>query len=322
MLTLGRQEIESLLPLGECVEVMAETLMALARGDALQPLRQAHWLPDRRGLLGVMPGALLDGGGLDETAVLGVKVVTVFPGNHARGEETHLGSVLLFDGEMGKPLAILDAAAVTAVRTAAVSALATRLLAREEASRLALLGSGIQARAHLAALLEVRPLRQVRVWSRHAEKAHRFAAEESVRYGLSVEAAATAREAVKDADVVCTVTSSNEPVLAGSWLAPGAHVNAVGACTPTAREIDTEAVRRARVFVDRRESALSEAGDLLIPIQEGAVGEDHIVGELGDLLLGRLPGRRSAEEITLFESLGLAVEDLAAARHVWRKALR
>ena len=322
MLTLGRQEIETLLPLGECVEVMAETLIALARGEVLQPLRQAHWLPDRHGLLGVMPGALLNGGGLDGRAVIGVKIVTVFPGNHGRGEETHLGSVLLFDCDLGKPLAILDAAAVTAVRTAAVSTLATRLLAREDASRLALLGSGTQARAHLAALREVRPLREVRVWSLHPENARRFAAEESVRHGLPVEAAATAREAVADADVVCTVTSSTEPVLAGSWLAPGTHVNAVGACTPTAREIDTEGVLRARLFVDRRESALAESGDLLIPIQEGAVGEDHIAGELGDLLLGLLPGRRSAEEITLFESLGLAVEDLAAARHVWRKALR
>jgi alanine dehydrogenase len=321
-LTLGRQEIEALLPLGECVEVMAETLIALARGEVLQPLRQAHWLPDRHGLLGVMPGALLNGGGLDGRAVIGVKIVTVFPGNHGRGEETHLGSVLLFDCDLGKPLAILDAAAVTAVRTAAVSTLATRLLAREDASRLALLGSGTQARAHLAALREVRPLREVRVWSLHPENARRFAAEESIRHGLPVETADTAREAVADADVVCTVTSSNEPVLAGSWLAPGTHVNAVGACTPTAREIDTEAVLRARLFVDRRESALAEAGDLLIPIQEGAVGEDHIAGELGDLLLGRLPGRRSAEEITLFESLGLAVEDLAAARHVWRKSLR
>lgn len=319
MLSLDRQKIESLLPPGECVEVMAEALSALARGDALQPLRQAHWLPDHRGLLGLMPGALLDGG---REAVLGVKVITVFPGNHARGEETHLGSVLLFDSGQGTPLAILDAAAVTAVRTAAVSALATRLLAREGASRLALLGSGTQARTHLAALREVRPLRQVRVWSRHPENARRFAEEESARHGLPIEAAATAREAVAEADVICTVTSSTEPVLEGAWLAPGAHVNAVGACTPSAREIDTELVRRARLFVDRRESALAEAGDLLIPILEGAVGEDHIVGELGDLLLGLLPGRRSAEEITLFESLGLAVEDLAAARHVWRKSLR
>jgi ornithine cyclodeaminase len=264
-----------------------------------------------------MPGALLDG---EEGAVLGIKVITVFPGNHERGEESHLGSVLLFEAEMGRPLAILDAAAVTAIRTAAVSALATRLLARQDAGDLALLGSGVQARSHLAALREVRPLRRVRVWSRHPESARRFAAEESERHGLSVQAVATAREAVEGADLVCTVTSAREPVLEGAWLAPGAHVNAAGACTPAARELDTDAMRRARLFVDRRESALAEAGDLLIPMRNGELGEDHIAGELGDLLLGRVPGRRAPEEITLFESLGLAVEDLAAARHVWRKA--
>ncbi len=317
MLILGREEVERLLPMGECIEVMAEALATLARGEALQPLRQAHWLPDRRGLLGVMPGALLDG---EDGAVLGIKVITVFPGNHARGEESHLGSVLLFEAEMGKPLAILDAAGITEIRTAAVSALATRLLAREDAGDLALLGSGVQARSHLAALREVRPLRRVRVWSRHPESARRFAAEESARHGLPVEAVATARDAVEGADLVCTVTSAREPVLEGAWLAPGAHINAAGACTPMARELDTEAMLRARLFVDRREAALAEAGDLLIPLREGRLGEDHIAGELGDLLLGRIPGRRSPDEITLFESLGLAVEDVAAARHVWRKA--
>lgn len=311
MLILGREDVQRLLPMGECIEVMAQALSALARGEALQPLRQAHWLPDRRGLLGVMPGALWDG---DGGTVLGIKVITVFHGNRERGEESHLGSVLLFEGEMGKPVACLDAAAVTEIRTAAVSALATRLLTREDAGDLALLGSGVQARSHLAAMKEVRPLRRVRVWSRHPEKARRFAAEQGV------ELAATAREAVEGADLICTVTSAREPVLEGAWLAPGAHINAAGACTPTVREIDTEAVRRARVFVDRRESALAEAGDLLVPMREGAVGEDHIVGEIGDVLVGRISGRRSPEEITLFKSLGLAVEDLAAARFVWRRA--
>jgi alanine dehydrogenase len=314
MLILGRDEVERLLPMGECIEVMAEALTLLARGEALQPLRQAHWLPDKSGLLGVMPGALLDGDGGDG-GVLGIKVITVFHGNHLQGEESHLGSVLLFEAGMGKPLAILDAAPLTAIRTAAVSALATRLLAREDAGDLALLGAGVQARTHLAALREVRTLRRVRVWSHHPESARHFAAEESV------EAVASAREAVEGADLVCTVTSAREPVLEGAWLAPGAHVNAVGACTSAVREIDTEALRRARLFVDRRESALAEAGDLLIPLRAGEVGEDHIAGELGDLLLGRLPGRRSPDEITLFESLGLAVEDLAAARWVWRKAV-
>lgn len=319
MLTLSREEVERLLPMGECIEVMAEALSALARGEALQPLRQAHWLPDRRGLLGVMPGALWGG---DGGTVLGIKVITVFPGNHERGEESHLGSVLLFEGDMGKPLASLDAAAITEIRTAAVSALATRLLAREDAGDLALLGSGVQARSHLAAMKEVRPLRRVRVWSRHPESARRFAGQESARHGLPIETAATAREAVEGADLICTVTSAREPILEGAWLAPGTHINAAGACTPAARELDTEAVRRARVFIDRRESALAEAGDLLIPMRAGELGEDHIAGEIGDVLLGRLPGRRSPEEITLYESLGIAVEDVAAARYVWRKLAR
>jgi ornithine cyclodeaminase len=317
MLILNREDVERLLPMRECIEVMAEALSALARGEALQPLRQAHWLPDRRGLLGVMPGALWDD---DKGTVLGIKVITVFPGNHARGEESHLGSVLLFEGDMGKPVALLDGAAVTEIRTAAVSALATRLLARKDAGDLALLGSSVQARSHLAALKEVRPLRRVRVWSRDPEHVRRFIAEESARHGLSIEAAASARDAVEGADLICTVTSSREPVLEGAWIAPGAHVNAAGASIPAARELDTEAVRRARLFIDRRESALNEAGDLLIPIREGAVGEDHIVGEIGDLLVGRNPGRQSPEEITLFKSLGLAVEDVAAARFVWRRA--
>jgi len=313
MLILGREDVERLLPMGECIEVITGALAALARGEALQPLRQVHRLPGRQSLLVVMPGALQDD-------VLGVKVLTIVPGNAAHGEETHLGSVLLFEAERGRPVALLDAAALTAIRTAAVSAVATRLLARDEAGDLALLGAGVQARTHLEALRHVRPLRRVRVWSRHPENARRFAAAESERHGLSIEPAATAREAVEGADLVCTLTAASEPILEGAWLAPGAHVNAVGACTPNARELDTEAVRRARLFVDRRESALAEAGDLMIPLRRGELGEDHIAGELGDLLLDRLPGRTAPEEVTLFKSLGLAVEDLAVARHVWREA--
>jgi ornithine cyclodeaminase len=266
-----------------------------------------------------MPGALLGEAG--EEPLLGLKVITVFPGNHAHGLESHLGVVMLFEGEHGRPVALLEAAAVTAIRTAAVSALATRLLAPPAAGDLAILGAGVQARSHLAALREVRPIRRLRVWSRNGENARRFAAEVAERDGLEAVASPSAQEAVASADLICTVTSAREPVLAGEWLSPGAHVNAVGACTPAARELDSAAVARARLFVDRRESALNEAGDLLIPLREGTVGEDHIRGELGDLLLGRIEGRRDAAEVTLFKSLGLAVEDLAAARHVYRKAL-
>lgn len=254
-------------------------------------------------------------------SVAGVKVVSIFPENRLRGDESHFGVVLLFETETGRPIAHLDAASITAIRTAAVSAVATRLLARDDAGDLALLGAGVQARTHLAALREVRPLRRVRVWSRRPQSAARFAAEEGARHGLAVEAVPSAAAAVAGADLVCTVTSSHQPVLNGEWLQPGAHVNAVGASLASARELDSAAVARARLFVDRRESAVNESGDYLVPLREGLIAEDHIRGELGDLLLGRLAGRRSPAEITLFKSLGLAVEDLAAGYHVYRQAL-
>jgi ornithine cyclodeaminase/alanine dehydrogenase-like protein (mu-crystallin family) len=312
LLFLNRTEIEALLPMAECIEVVEEALRALTRGEAVQPLRSALWMPDRHGLLGVMPGILGSLGGDDP--VTGVKVITVMPGNHAHGEESHQGVVVLFEQERGRPLAILDATAVTAIRTAAASAVATRALAREDAGDLAILGSGTQARTHLEAMRAVRTLRRVRVWSRNPESARRFAQEEGI------ETAASAREAVQGADLICTVTASMEPVLHGDWIYPGAHVNAVGACTPRARELDAAAVARSRLFVDRRESALAEAGDFLLAREEGAVTDSHILGELGEVLEGRVPGRQSAEEVTLFKSLGIAVEDLAAGRHVYRKA--
>jgi ornithine cyclodeaminase len=337
LLYLGAAEIEALLPAGECLELMEAALRELARGEAVQPLRSVMrlaGLAEPGGLLGLMPGQIgcegmpppgAGGGGAALPAgVVGIKVVTLFPGNRERSEETHLGAVLLFDTDLGKPLAYLDAAAITAIRTAAVSAVATRALARPEAGDLALLGAGVQARTHLAALRAVRDVRRVRVWSRRPESARRFAAEESARHGLTVEAVETAAAAVAGADLVCTVTAARQPVLRGEWLAPGTHVNAVGACTPAARELDSAAVAGARLFVDRRESALHESGDFLVPLREGAIGEGHIEAELGDLLEGRAAGRgtaTAATEITLFKSLGLAIEDLAAAYHVYRRAL-
>jgi len=266
-----------------------------------------------------MPGML--GNLQGEGSVTGAKVISVMPGNHAHGEESHQGIVLLFEQERGRPLAILDAGAVTAIRTAAASAVATRALARKEAGDLAILGSGTQARSHLEAMRAVRTLRRVRVWSRNPESAFRFAEEAGEALGLSVEPVASAREAVEEADLICTVTAATSPILLGDWIFPGAHVNAVGACTPKARELDSAAVARSRLFVDRRESALAEAGDFLLARNEGAITNDHILGETGEVLEGKVPGRRSGEEITLFKSLGIAVEDLAAGRHVYAKAL-
>jgi ornithine cyclodeaminase/alanine dehydrogenase-like protein (mu-crystallin family) len=334
LLYLGADEVERLLPMGECIALMEQALRDLALGAGVQPLRSVMRLDGPPGLLGVMPGQIQVHAGARSAAdpagealgrppgsVAGVKVVSIFPGNRERGDESHFGAVLLFETETGRPIAHLDAAAITAIRTAAVSALATRLLARDDAGDLALLGAGVQARTHLAALREVRELRRVRVWSRRPESARRFAAEEGARHRLPVEAAPSAAAAVAGADLVCTVTASREPVLAGDWLAPGVHVNAVGSSAASARELDGAAVARSRLFVDRRESTINESGDYLFALREGAIGEDHIQGEIGELLLGRLAGRRSASEITLFKSLGLAVEDLAAAHHVYRQAV-
>ncbi|HYM81260.1 MAG TPA: ornithine cyclodeaminase family protein, partial [Candidatus Limnocylindria bacterium] len=226
-----------------------------------------------------------------------------------------------FEVEHGRLVAVVDASAITAIRTAAVSAVATRALARPDAGDLAILGSGVQAASHLEAMRAVRPLGRVRVWSRTPENARAFAEREARRHGLAVEPMPSARDALEGADLVCTTTAAREPIVLGEWLVPGAHVNAVGACFAGARELDSAAVARARLFVDRRESALNEAGDFLIARQEGAIGDDHIAGELGEVLLGRVAGRTSPDQITLFESLGLAVEDLAVAEHIHRKAL-
>jgi len=271
-------------------------------------------LPDPANMLILMPAYLGD------PPALGLKVITIFPGNAGTEFDSHPGVVMLFDTAHGQPLAIMDASEITAIRTAAVSGVATRLLAREDAGDLALLGSGVQARTHLEAMLAVRPIRRVRVWSPTAGRLRAFAESASRRHGRAVEVSGSAREAVAGAEIICTCTASAEPVLLGDWIAPGAHINAVGSSTAGARELDTAAVARARLYVDRRESTLNEAGDFLIPKREGVIDDAHILGEIGDLLLDRAPGRTSPDDVTLFKSLGLAIEDVASARHIYEKA--
>jgi alanine dehydrogenase len=314
VLIANQEQVTALLPMSECIEVMEATLKMLAQGEALLPLRTMMALPDRSDLLGLMP-AYLRG-----IQALGVKVIAAFPSNAGTEYDSHKGVVLLFDGEHGLLRAVVDGTAITAIRTAAVSGVATRLLARPDAGDLALIGAGTQAITHLAAMRHVRSLRRVRVFSVPVEGAHQFATRESERHGLAIEVMPTAQEAVKGADLICTVSTSHEPVVKGEWLAPGAHINAVGAFSPTTRELDTATVVKSRLYVDRREATLSEAGEFLIPKREGVIDERHIVGEIGEVLVGRVQGRRSPEEITLFKSLGIAVEDLAAADHVLKKA--
>jgi ornithine cyclodeaminase/alanine dehydrogenase-like protein (mu-crystallin family) len=315
VLFVNEPGVHELLPMEACIPLMHDALISLAKGDVVLPLRSKVRLPDGSGVLGLMPGYL----GQPES--FGLKVVTVMPGNHGTPYDSHQGVVMLFGVAHGEPLAILDATAITAIRTAAASAAATDALANPDAGDLALLGSGAQARTHLAAMQCVRSLRRVRVWSRNRANAARFAREEGNRRGLVIEAAASAEEALRDADIVCTATAAREPVLLGDWLVPGAHVNAVGACFPTSRELDTEAVRRSRFFTDCRESCLNEAGDFLIARAEGAIGDAHLLGEVGEVFLDKVPGRVSSDDITIFESLGIAIEDLAAAHFIHRRAL-
>lgn len=301
VLVLDERQVRELLPFSECIGVMEEALAALARGEVFQPLRSLVRAPDAPGFLGLMPAYRQTG-----KAYWGLKEVCVFPGNPARGLDTHLGAVLLHSGETGELLAVINASAVTAIRTAAVSAVATKLLARPEAAILAILGSGVQAKSHRDAIPLVRPIKEVRMYSRTRQ-----------------ENCASAEEAVRDADVIVTATSSREPVLRRAWIKPGAHINAVGSSIATARELDSATVAQAALFVDRRESTIHESGDYLFALEEGAIsGPEHIRGEIGELLIGKAEGRRSPDEITLFKSLGLAVEDLASAAYLLEKATR
>jgi len=316
VLVLSHRDVLAALSPEACAEAMAAVLAGHARGETFMPLRSVMVPPGAAGFMGLMPGWRgRPGGG---AAAFALKVVCIMPGNPGRGLDAHQGLVTLFDGESGVPTAILDASAVTAVRTAAVTAVATGVLARDDARTLAVLGAGTQARAHLRALAGVRDFEQVRVYAptrAHAQAVIQELAGElagAPRGELSV--AASAEEAVRGADVVVTVTNAREPVLRHAWLKPGAHVSAVGASTPQARELDTDTVAASALFCDSRESLRHEAGEFRLAVAEGKIaGEEHIRAELGEVLAGTAAGRRDAAELTLFRSLGLAIEDLAAA---------
>lgn len=316
VLILNHREVRQLLPMVDCMAVLEQVFKTLAQGDAVQPLRWPLWLPDRSGLLGMMPGYV---GG--EIEMMGIKTVSVMPGNHGTPYDSHQGTVMLFEKEHGILKAIVDASEITAVRTAAASGVATKLLANSDASDLAIIGSGVQAKSHLTAMLAVRPIERVRVFSPNAERLTAFCEWAKKTHDVLVEPMSDVETAVANAHIICTTTSAREPVLLGKWLAPGAHINAVGSSAAHARELDSTAVAKSRLFVDWRESTINESGDYLIPMQEGVIDENHIVAELGKLLMGKADGRRAADEITLFDSLGLAVEDIAAAHFVYEQAL-
>jgi len=314
VLFVNEQGVHDLLPMNACIPLMRDALTLLSDRDVVMPLRTKVGLPDGSGVLGLMPGYL----GNPES--FGLKVVSVMPKNHGTGYDSHQGVVMLFGVDHGEPLAIIDATAITAIRTAAASAAATDVLANKDAGDLALIGTGAQGRTHLAAMRCVRDIRRVRVWSKTPANAERFAREEADRFKIDIEAADSAEAAVRDADLICTTTAAREPVVRGEWLSPGAHINAVGACFPAARELDTETVRRARLFTDSRESCLNEAGDFLLARAEAKIGDDHVLGEIGGVFSGKIPGRTSHDDITTYESLGVAIEDLASAHFILEQA--
>ncbi|HEY3734837.1 MAG TPA: ornithine cyclodeaminase family protein [Streptosporangiaceae bacterium] len=307
VLVLSHRDVLAALQPEACAEAMAAVLAGHARGETFMPLRSVMMPPDAAGFMGLMPGWRAS------RASFALKAVCIMPGNPARGLDAHQGLVTLFDGETGLPTAILDASAITEVRTAAVTAVATRVLARPQASTLAVLGAGTQARAHLRALAAVRAFERVRIYAPTEAHARELAGQ-GAAYGGEVSVAASAEQAVADADVVVTATSARQPVLRRAWLKPGAHVNAVGASSPQAREIDTATVAASALFCDSRESLQAEAGEFQLAIAEGLIaGLPHVRAELGEVLAGAAEGRRDNSELTLFRSLGLAIEDLAAA---------
>ncbi len=314
LLILNHAEVEELLAMRDCIDVMADAFADLARGEVEQPLRTIFRPPNVKGVMALMP--TFRGG---DRPLFGLKAICVFPGNAAIGKDAHQGGVMLFDGLTGELLAMANASAVTAIRTAAVSGLATKVLANEDAGDLALIGAGVQARKHLEAMACARDIRRVRVTALRFEHAKLFAEQMQPTIAIPIEPVETAAEAVHGADIIVTATTTRDPVVRREWISAGAHINAIGTFSPKAREIDSATMAAANVFTDRRESAFNEAGDYLLAAQEGMIGPDD-VAELGDVLIGSNPGRTSPDEITLFKSLGLAIEDLAATFYLYQKA--
>lgn len=312
---LTEAHVSALLPLADLIAAMETALARFSAGEVLQPVRSVLMVGPQKAYFGLMPAYVAD------PPQLGAKIVTVFGDNHARGLPSHLATILLLDPDTGALIALMDGRYITEARTAAVSAVSARHLARPEASTLAILGAGVQARSHLEAIAAVRPIRHARIWSPTASSRERFVAEMSGHVPAALTAAASAEAAVRGADIVVLVTSSPTPVLDHAWVAPGTHVISVGACRPDQREMDPALVAAGRLVVDSRAAALVESGDVVGGIAEGRFSAAHVTGELGDIVRGALAGRASADEITIFKSLGMAVEDVVAADLVYRRAV-
>lgn len=309
MIVLSERDVAALLPIETAIDVVAKAMMGVSEGKATLPLRSIMDVggPNR---MGMMPGAI------GEPACYGIKLVSLFPGNPEAGYSSHQGAIVLFEAEHGSPVAMMNAGLLTALRTAAASAVATRALAREDARILAIIGTGEQALHHLDAMIAVRSVSAVRVAGRRVERAEAFAAEARAHHpAISFSAGTDIEAAVAGADIVCTVTSASEPVLFGEWIASGTHLNVVGASIPSKREIDEDLVARSALFVDYRPSTFAQAGEVIGAIESGRITRDHVLAEIGEVLAAKHPGRQSRDEVTLYRSLGIAAQDLACAAH-------
>jgi ornithine cyclodeaminase/alanine dehydrogenase-like protein (mu-crystallin family) len=306
MRLIEREEVARRLTYDVCIPIIRQAMIAFSRGETRQHLRSI--IPLAQGhLFGIMPGALSD------RAVFGAKLISIFPENFAKGRQSHQGVVVLFDPESGAPVCVVHAGEITAIRTAAASAVATDVLARPDASRLAILGYGEQAATHARALLKVRNIEAVKVWGRSPERAESFCQRMCAELGIPFSSAADVQDAVRDADIICTVTGAREPVLKGAWVHPGTHVNLIGSSMAGPAEVDNEFVVRARFIADSREGVLQQGAEFLRAKAAGMIGDEHVVAEIGQVLAGDIVGRRSEQEITVYKSLGHVVQDLASA---------
>ena len=309
---IDRAEIARRLTYDLCIPIVREAMIAFSKGETKQLLRSIITLSEGR-LFGVMPGAM------GAEAVFGAKLISVFHGNFDKGAPSHQGVVVLFDPESGAPVCVLEAGEITAIRTAAASAVATDALARPNATRLALLGYGEQAATHARAISKVRKLKSIAVWGRSPERAQAFAARMQTELGLPFTAAPSAEAAAREADIICTVSAAAEPILLGAWVQPGTHVNIVGSSYAGPVEVDNDLVVRSRFIADSREGALRQGAEFLRAKEVGLIGDDHIVAEIGQVLAGDIEGRRNNEEITAYKSLGHIVQDLASAWAIYRQ---
>lgn len=314
--SLTADEVHSILTYPACIEEVEKAMVQTSKRNVSLPLRHGMKLPNDNGMMAMMYGYL------SEPECFGIKLASLFPGNVGTGLSTHMGVLLLFEAQQGKPLAMMDASIITAIRTAAASAVATKYLSREDAATMAILGTGEQAETHIKAIPCVRGIQTINIWGRTPAHVEKLITSCSVHSNIDFVKHDSVESAVADCDIVCTVSSSPEPILNGESIKTGTHLNVVGSSFPTTAEIDTDLVVKSRYFVDYKESTLAQAGEYLRAIEQGAIDESHILAEIGQVIANEKPGRQSAEEITLYKSLGIAAQDLAAAYYVYKQAER